>query len=70
MGMASEHCIYMLSFLLIRDFHIFSMSVTVAGPVEADPEYRLIVDSNNMTVEIDNEISKENNVQVYWQRNE
>ena len=28
------------------------------GPVEADPEYKLIVDSNNMTVEIDNEISK------------
>ncbi|PVD38332.1 hypothetical protein C0Q70_00944 [Pomacea canaliculata] len=29
----------------------------VAGPVEADPEYRLIVDANNMTVEIDNEIN-------------
>ncbi|KAL8587798.1 U4/U6 small nuclear ribonucleoprotein Prp31 [Nucella lapillus] len=29
----------------------------VAGPVEADPEYKLIVNSNNMTVEIDNEIS-------------
>lgn len=29
----------------------------VCGPVEADPEYRLIVDANNMTVEIDNEIS-------------
>ena len=31
---------------------------TVVGPVEADPEYQLIVDSNNMAVEIDNEISK------------
>lgn len=29
----------------------------VAGPVEADPEYKLIVDANNMTVEIDNEIN-------------
>ena len=28
------------------------------GPVEADPEYQLIVDSNNMVVEIDNEISE------------
>jgi len=30
----------------------------VAGPVEADPEYQLIVEANNITVEIDNEISK------------
>ncbi|KAK0044015.1 U4/U6 small nuclear ribonucleoprotein Prp31 [Biomphalaria pfeifferi] len=29
----------------------------VAGPVEVDPEYKLIVDANNMTVEIDNEIN-------------
>nr|KAG5707554.1 hypothetical protein BaRGS_001102 [Batillaria attramentaria] len=29
----------------------------IAGPVEADPEYKLIVDANNMTVEIDNEIN-------------
>ena len=28
----------------------------VVGPVEADPEYQLIVDSNNILVEIDNEI--------------
>ncbi len=28
------------------------------GPVEADPEYQLIVEANNITVEIDNEISK------------
>lgn len=31
----------------------------MVGPVEADPEYQLIVDSNNLTVEIDNEISKQ-----------
>lgn len=31
---------------------------SVVGPVEADPEYQLIVDSNNILVEIDNEISK------------
>lgn len=30
----------------------------VCGPVEADPEYRLIVAANNLTVEIDNELSK------------
>ena len=30
----------------------------VIGPVEADPEYQLIIDSNNMVVEVDNEISK------------
>lgn len=29
----------------------------VAGPVEADPEYKVIVDANNMTVEIENEIN-------------
>ncbi|XP_039597520.1 U4/U6 small nuclear ribonucleoprotein Prp31 [Polypterus senegalus] len=29
----------------------------VLGPVEADPEYRLIVDANNLTVEIDNELN-------------
>ena len=28
------------------------------GPIEADPEYQVIVDSNNLIVEIDNEISK------------
>ena len=27
------------------------------GPVEADPEYQLIVESNNMLVELDTEIS-------------
>ena len=31
---------------------------SVIGPVEADPEYQLIVDSNNILVEMDNEISK------------
>jgi len=30
----------------------------VCGPLEADPEYQLIVEANNVTVEIDNEISK------------
>ncbi|XP_014661594.1 PREDICTED: U4/U6 small nuclear ribonucleoprotein Prp31-like [Priapulus caudatus] len=29
----------------------------VSGPVEADPEYRVIVQANNLTVEIDNEIN-------------
>jgi len=31
---------------------------SVCGPLEADPEYQLIVEANNVTVEIDNEISK------------
>ncbi|XP_007550049.1 U4/U6 small nuclear ribonucleoprotein Prp31 isoform X1 [Poecilia formosa] len=29
----------------------------VSGPVEADPEYRLIVAANNLTVEVDNELN-------------
>ncbi|OPJ77462.1 hypothetical protein AV530_009473 [Patagioenas fasciata monilis] len=28
----------------------------VLGPVEAAPEYRVIVDANNLTVEIENEL--------------
>ena len=32
-------------------------NLTVLGPVEADPEYQLIVESNNMLVELDTEIS-------------
>ena len=32
--------------------------VTSRGPVEADPEYRVIVDANNLVVETDNEISE------------
>uniref|UniRef100_A0A2D4ER89 Uncharacterized protein n=1 Tax=Micrurus corallinus TaxID=54390 RepID=A0A2D4ER89_MICCO len=30
----------------------------VLGPVEAAPEYRVIVDANNLTVEIENELSE------------
>ncbi|XP_057244485.1 U4/U6 small nuclear ribonucleoprotein Prp31-like [Malurus melanocephalus] len=32
-------------------------SVRILGPVEAAPEYRVIVDANNLTVEIENELS-------------
>ena len=32
--------------------------VTSRGPVEADPEYQVIVDANNLVVETDNEISE------------
>ncbi len=35
-----------------------SVLYVVVGPVEADPEYQLIVESNNLVVEIDNEISE------------
>lgn len=31
-------------------------SNNVSGPVEADPEYALIVEANNLAVEIDTEI--------------
>lgn len=31
-------------------------SVPVVGPVESDPEYKLIVDSNNILVEIDDDL--------------
>ena len=30
----------------------------VSGPAEADPEYQVIVDANNIIVEVDNEISE------------
>lgn len=30
----------------------------VKGPVEADPEYQLIVEANNLAAEIDNEVGK------------
>lgn len=30
----------------------------ISGPVEADPEYNCIVESNNLVVEIDNEIGR------------
>ena len=37
---------------------MLSIFFPVLGPVELDPEYQLIVQANNLTVEIDNEISK------------
>lgn len=37
---------------------IYFSFLLVSGPVEADPEYRLIVAANNLTVEIDNELSE------------
>lgn len=37
---------------------ILFVLLLVSGPVEADPEYRLIVAANNLTVEIDNELSE------------
>ncbi|XP_077696859.1 U4/U6 small nuclear ribonucleoprotein Prp31 [Eretmochelys imbricata] len=35
-----------------------SKATEVMGPVEAAPEYRVIVDANNLTVEIENELSE------------
>ena len=46
----------------------FYNKLTVAGPVEADPEYQLIVEANNLTVEIDNEISRFLKIILYVQR--
>lgn len=48
----THQCISMVRFCCIFCFLI------VSGPVEADPEYRLIVAANNLTVEIDNELSE------------
>ena len=36
---------------------MYELITVVLGPVEADPEYQLIVESNNMLVELDTEIS-------------
>lgn len=47
--------------VVLKEFHRMSLLcaiLLVSGPVEADPEYRLIVAANNLTVEIDNELSK------------
>ncbi|XP_041364240.1 U4/U6 small nuclear ribonucleoprotein Prp31-like [Gigantopelta aegis] len=41
----------------VRKYSKQSRRDSVSGPVEADPEYMLIVAANNMTVEIDNEIN-------------
>lgn len=38
--------------------NLFLSCLPVVGPAESDPEYQLIVDSNNLVVELDNEISK------------
>ena len=32
--------------------------LSVSGPAEADPEYKIIIDANNIIVEIENEISE------------
>lgn len=39
-------------------FFTYTSVLIVSGPVEYDPEYQLIVESNNMIVEIDNEICR------------
>ncbi|CAI9718804.1 Hypothetical predicted protein [Octopus vulgaris] len=41
----------------IEKFSTMQRKDGVSGPVEADPEYKLIVEANNMTVEIDTEIN-------------
>jgi U4/U6 small nuclear ribonucleoprotein PRP31 len=35
------------------------------GPVEEDPEYKLIVQANNLTVDIDNEILVVHKVKIF-----
>lgn len=49
-------CVNAISVVLLSTIVLCRHSVV--GPVETDPEYQLIVDSNNIVVEIDNEISK------------
>ena len=42
----------------IEEYSVLSLSPEdIQGPVEADPEYQLIVEANNLAVEIDNDIS-------------
>ena len=52
--------LYPSSLSYVSSFPLTSLSSSpaVMGPIEADPEYQLIVDSNNLIVEIDNEISE------------
>ena len=48
-------------YITILVFSLLSVHVflsLVVGPVEANPEYQLIVESNNLLVEIENEICK------------
>ena len=44
------YCVVVVTFAIIQ-------SLIVRGPVEANPEYKLTVDANNLIVEIDNEMS-------------
>lgn len=44
--------------IFFQAIQFMAIHFAVVGPVEADPEYQLIVDSNNMAVQIDNETSK------------
>ncbi|ESO09443.1 hypothetical protein HELRODRAFT_185344 [Helobdella robusta] len=41
----------------VEHYSKLSKSAEKCGPVEADPEYKLIVEANNITVEIDTEIN-------------
>lgn len=47
---------------IMREIDNYSKKVRrasdIIGPVEADPEYQLIVEANNLAVEIDNEIGR------------
>ncbi|KAL1140130.1 hypothetical protein AAG570_000062 [Ranatra chinensis] len=49
---------------IIRDMEVFDVrnqrdnyKRTIVGPVEADPEYQLIVEANNLAAEVDNEVA-------------
>lgn len=46
--------------VVMKDIEDFSKRErgAVSGPVEMDPEYQVIVEANQMTVEIDDELSK------------
>nr|CAG4642516.1 EOG090X06EY [Evadne anonyx] len=37
--------------------NLISITIILQGPIEADPEYQLIVEANNLAAEIDNDIS-------------
>ena len=46
------------SVVVQSNFKNESLFISVLGQVEADPEYKLIVEANNVSAEIDNEIGK------------
>ena len=50
-------CCVVVVVVVVVVMFVIIQSPIVRGPVEANPEYKLTVDANNLIVEIDNEMS-------------